>query len=155
MDDLKKGQPYIVIAPSLHLRMEPTTNSQIVLTLKISDIVILESTDVQESDGYHWFNVRHQSENMNVVGWAASEYLEPMFIATAPPPTMYTFKYENVDRSITEQNLKTAVEGNLFSKNKLTNNQSQITLDEPFQDTDTYWVSRDNLKKVKISPMVT
>lgn len=71
------------------------------------------------------------------------------------PPVTYAFKFETKDYEITEPNLKSAVNGNIFSKVKLTSNQTQITLDKDFQDTKTYWVTRDNLKKVTILPKVT
>ncbi|HSM70886.1 MAG TPA: hypothetical protein VK851_05025 [Anaerolineales bacterium] len=147
--------------PSMKLKTEDGKEN-VILSMPFETLVVEESDEVRTGDEYEWLNVRPvfeekdlEERDENKIGWVVSDHLVQMFMASSPAPTIYTFKFENKDRDITEQNLETAVNGKIFSKMKLTNNQTQITLDKDFQETKTYWVTRDNLKKVTISPKVT
>jgi hypothetical protein len=173
-----KGQQYEVktgTSEGLNLRREPTTKggkTNIILSMPSGTIVTLESvTDPDRiSDGHTWYNVRYKYEDgdkNDEIGWAASDYL--LGVGLGGHPREYTFKIiEKIkvvkngkiieqDRekkySVTETNLESAVTAKYFSTSKLTETQTQITLDKPFQKTKTYWVSQENLKNVTIDPI--
>jgi len=110
MDELElmKGQKYKVIATdSLNLRKEPDLNSQVLIIMKYESIVSLESEEAVSKDGYDWYYLRYKDKT----GWAASRFLEAVpFIAEAPAPAGYSFKWGNTTYQITQPNLQSALD---------------------------------------------
>ena len=167
MSNLNEGQQYTVDTQStdrLHLRKEPSTKSTIILRMDNGATVTLKSTEVRTSDGYEWYYVSYTDNDTKVwTGWAASEFLEQIParppedpIVTAPAggnlPTTYTFKYAAIKRKIYEPTLKNAI-GSKLSKTKLTNSTAiKIKLNKPYQNQDTYWTTKENLKNITVDP---
>jgi hypothetical protein len=157
MGELKIGQAFKVVASSgLNLRKEPTTSADIILLMREGEHVRLVADEVRESDGYHWYNVIYE----DAVGWAASEYLElvPVVVAETPPPGLnpeiYRFWFDPFNRTISVVNLQNAINNQKITSAKITETQTQITLDKAYNNTRTYWVSRNDLKGVQISPPI-
>jgi uncharacterized protein YgiM (DUF1202 family) len=153
MDGSELGREYKIIATNgLNLRREATTKSEVLLLMENGAIVSLESEEVQNREGYTWYNVRYQGN----VGWAASEYLEklPSRLAEGLLPEVYTFVFEGLNRNITEVNLGNAIAANKITRNNITQSQTQINLDKDFNNTRIYWVSRRDLQDLQVNPPV-
>jgi hypothetical protein len=71
------------------------------------------------------------------------------------PPTTYTFQFGEIERTITEPNLKTALDGNFISKTDL-GSETAITLKPEYDKTTSYWTTEANLKNnVIITPKIS
>lgn len=132
MDELEliKGQKYKVIATNgLNLRKEPDLKSQVLILMKYESIVSLESEEAVSKDGYDWYYVRYKDKT----GWAASEFLEKIqFIAEAPPPAGYSFKWGNTTYNITQPNLQSALDNKYILTEFNASNLNEIDFDPDF-----------------------
>lgn len=153
---------FVVRAPEgVDLRREPNTNSQtedgnenIIRSVSSGTYVRMENTDTRTTDEGQWALVKLRVGRETVTGWVLAGHLGPTTPIEANPPPVYTFTFEGVSRTITEPNLKTAVDGNIISSAKLTDVQHRIILDRPYRERKMYWASRNNLETIMVDPKI-
>jgi len=143
--------------PALKSKTEDGSDNVVFsLPLRTGLILLHNYDDAVTNDGHVWRLVVLQTGNREM-GWVANDDLErqgPDVRGGITEGTTYTFKYGGVKRSITETNLKTALEKNKLSAQQLTDLQIAIELDIPYQNIKKYYTSLVHLQNMTTTPKI-
>lgn len=133
--------------------------SNTIVHLPFKTNVVPVSDEFQTFNEQNWVLVIAEISGSEEIGWVVVDdigFMPPISMSTPPGamPVSYNFDYAGLPRSITEPNLKTAMDNNKFSKKELTDLQIRIEFKTPYNNIKEYWTSIDNLRNLTINPKI-